>query len=105
LYALAPNLALAALALVGVGAAYIGMLSGLITVVQLRAPEVLRARILSLFMVALGVVYPLGAIVQGKVGDLVGLRTVTFAAALLFAAFVALLLGRRPDLSRSLDVP
>jgi MFS family permease len=105
LYAVAPNIVLAALALMLVGAAYIGTLSGLMTVVQLRAPEALRARILSLFMVALGVVYPLGAILQGKLGDLVGLRTVTASAAVLFAAFVALFLGRRADLRLSLDEP
>ena len=105
LYAMAPNIVLAILALVAVGAAYIGVLSGLITVVQLRAPEVLRARILSLFMVALGVVYPLGAILQGKLGDLVSLRVVTATAALLYAAFVALFLGRRADRRLSLDEP
>jgi MFS family permease len=105
LYALAPNIVLAALALVAVGAAYIGVLSGLMTVVQLRAPDALRARILSLFMVALGTVYPIGAILQGAIGDQVGLRVVTAAAAVVFAAFVAAVLGRRAELRASLDEP
>src|SRR5207302_3216449 len=74
LYATAPSLWTAAAALVAVGAAYIGVLSGLMTVVQLRAPDHLRARILSLYMVALGVVYPIGAVIQGKLGDEFGLR-------------------------------
>src|SRR5205085_2541453 len=74
LYATAPSLWTAATALVAVGAAYIGVLSGLMTVVQLRAPDHLRARILSLYMVALGVVYPIGAVIQGKLGDEFGLR-------------------------------
>ena len=64
-----------------VGAAYVGVLSGLGTVVQLRAPEALRARVLSLYMVALGTVYPLGAVLQGALGDRVGLRAVTAGGA------------------------
>ena len=93
LYAAAPSLWTAAAALVAVGAAYIGVLSGLMTVVQLRAPNALRARILSVYMVALGVVYPIGAVIQGKLGDEFGLRTVVILAALLFAGVIALLLG------------
>jgi MFS family permease len=104
-YAGAPTLALAAVALALVGAGYIGILSGLSTVVQLRAPGHLRARIVSLYMVALGTVYPLGAVIQGSLGDRLGLRAVTAGAAL---AFLALVVGAglsRPDLARSLDDP
>ncbi|MDQ6928588.1 MAG: MFS transporter, partial [Actinomycetota bacterium] len=50
-YALAPNLVVATVALAFVGAGYIGVLSGLSTVVQLRAPNMFRARILSFYMV------------------------------------------------------
>ena len=93
LYAAAPSLWTAAAALVAVGAAYIGVLSGLMTVVQLRAPDYLRARILSLYMVALGVVYPIGAVIQGKLGDEFGLRGVVIAAAALFAGIMVVILG------------
>src|SRR5205085_3331628 len=55
-YAAAPNLVVGTVALIAVGMAYVGVLSGLGTVVQLRAPSELRARILSLYMVALGVI-------------------------------------------------
>jgi MFS family permease len=95
LYYAAPGLWTAALALVAVGAAYIGVLSGLMTVVQLRASEGLRARILSLYMVSLGVVYPIGAVIQGHLGDEFGLREVAIAAAALFAAAMVLVLGTR----------
>ncbi len=105
LYALAPSLPLATLALAGVGAGYIGILSGLGTVVQLRAPASLRARILSLYMVALGVVYPIGAVLQGALGDRFGLRRVTFAGAGLFLAVVLVARAVRPDLAAALDDP
>ena len=97
LYAAAPSLWTAAAALVAVGAAYIGVLSGLMTVVQLRAPDYLRARILSLYMVSLGVIYPIGAIIQGKLGDEFGLRGVVIAAAALFAGVIVLVLGTRSE--------
>ena len=97
LYAVAPNFAAVTVALVLVGAAYIGVLSGLMTVVQLRAPEALRARILSLYFVALGSVYPVAAVIQGKLGDAVGLRHVTAVAAVLLAIACTALLARRPE--------
>jgi MFS family permease len=97
LYAAAPSLWTAAAALIAVGAAYIGVLSGLMTVVQLRAPENMRARILSIYMVALGVVYPIGAVIQGKLGDEFGLRSVVIACAALFAGIMAVILGTRTE--------
>ena len=65
--------------------------------VQLRAPEALRARILSLYFVALGSVYPVAAVIQGKLGDAVGLRHVTAVAAVLLAIACTALLARRPE--------
>jgi MFS family permease len=97
LYAATPSLWTAAAALVAVGAAYIGVLSGLMTVVQLRAPDALRARILSLYMVSLGVVYPIGAVIQGKLGDELGLRAVMAGAAVLFIGILAVILGTRRE--------
>jgi MFS family permease len=102
-YAAAPNLAVAAAVLVAVGAGYVGLLSGLGTVVQLRAPAALRARILSLYMVALGTVYPLGAVIQGAIGDRVGLRAVTAGGAAVFLVVIVVAGVTRPDLVASLD--
>jgi MFS family permease len=105
LYGLAPSLPLAAVALLGVGAAYIGVLAGLNTVVQLRAPEALRGRVLSLYMLALGVIYPIGAIVQGAVADHLGLRSVVIGTAVLLLAVLLAFYIRRPQLAESLDDP
>ena len=102
-YAAAPSLAVAAVVLVAVGAGYVNVLSGLGTVVQLRAPESLRARILSLFMVALGTVYPLGAVLQGALGDRLGLRAVTAGGAVLYLVVLVTAGLSRPDLTATLD--
>jgi MFS family permease len=102
-YAAAPSLAVATVVLVAVGACYVNVLSGLGTVVQLRAPEVLRARILSLYMVALGTVYPLGAVLQGALGDRWGLRAVTAAGAAIYLVVLVAAGVARPDLVAALD--
>jgi MFS family permease len=102
-YAAAPTLAVATVVLVAVGAGYVGVLSGLGTVVQLRAPEVLRARILSLYMVALGTVYPLGAVLHGALGDRLGLRTVTAAGAAVYLLVLVAAGVARPNWVASLD--
>ena len=80
LYGFAPSLALAIPALFVVGFVYIGVLSGLSTVVQLRAPTALRGRVLSLYLVALGVSYPIGSLMQGPLADSLGLAWTTAGA-------------------------
>jgi MFS family permease len=102
-YGVTPNVVSAVVALTLVGALYIGLLSGLSTVVQLRAPEAYRGRVLSLYMVALGVLYPIGALVQGAVADVVGLPATTAGFALALVVVVALLAGLRPGFLRALD--
>jgi MFS family permease len=95
-YDQSPNLATAAVMLTIVGAVYIGVLSGLSTVVQLQAPEEYRGRILSLYFVALGVLYPLGSLAQGPVADAVGLPLTTSVAALALLAVLGGLRVLRP---------
>ena len=79
-YANAPNTALAVVALASTGMLYIGILSGANVVVQLWAPAELRGRILSLYLVALGSVYPIGGLVQGWIADDIGLPLTTTAS-------------------------
>jgi len=104
-YAVAPTLALAVPAFVAVGAAYICVLSGLNTVVQLRAPVEARGRILSIYMMALGLVYPLGAVLQGWLAVGHGVRAVTVAGAVALLALATLAAAARPSIFTNLGDP
>lgn len=105
LYALAPSLWWSAAALLAVGFGYIGVLSGLNTVVQLRAPGSARGRVLSLFMLSLGTIYPLGSVLQGALGGRLGVRTVTLVGGALLAAVLVALALARPGVFRGLGDP
>ncbi len=89
-------------ALFVVGAIYIGVLSGLSTVVQLHAPQAYRGRVLSFFLVALGVAYPIGSLIQGPVIDRVGVGWTTAAAAMLLSLIMALVALTRPGVVRAI---
>ena len=91
-----------AVALFAVGLVYIGVLSGLSTVVQLRAPQAYRGRVLSLYLVALGVAYPVGALLQGPVVDRIGIGWTTTGTALLLSLVMAVVAARRPGVRRAL---
>jgi MFS family permease len=96
-YGLGPDLWVGAVALLLVGAAYIGVLAGCNTIVQLYAPTALRGRILGIYMMALGILYPIGALAQGAIADVFGIRAVTVGgAAVLFALLVTVLRRRIP---------
>jgi MFS family permease len=102
-YGLAPTPATATVALALVGATYICVFSGIGAVVQMRAPAELRARVVSLYFLALGVAYPLGSSIQGPIADRVGLPEVTAGAALVLLAAVLLLRTCRPGFLAALD--
>ena len=53
---------------------YLGALSSFTTIAQLRVPAEIRGRVLAVFTVILGSLYPLGSVVQGKLADHIGLR-------------------------------
>lgn len=90
-YAGANTTVLAAAAIAVLGGVYIGLLSGLNTVVQLQAPVEYRGRVLSLFFVALGVTYPIGTLVQGAIAGWFGLGpTTAVGAALMLLALAGL---------------
>ena len=73
--------------------------------VQLRAPEAARGRILSIYMMALGLIYPLGAVVQGWLADSHGVRSVTVVAALVLLALLVLAAVARPTFFTNLGDP
>ncbi len=105
LYGLAPTLWLSALSFLAVGAGYIAVLSGLNTVVQLRAPADVRGRVLSIYMMGLGIVYPIGAVAQGAIADHVGVRTVTVVGAVVLAGVLGLAMVVRPGVFAALGDP
>jgi MFS family permease len=82
-YALAPDLALSLVALVFVGGAYVGTLTGLNTSVQVHAPRAERSRILALYNLSLSIFYPLGALVQADLAKHFGVRQVSIISAVL----------------------
>ena len=88
-----------------VGASYIGVLSGLNTVVQLRAPDYARGRVLGLYMMALGTIYPIGAIIEGAIGDSVGVKAVTVTSGIVLLVAMMAIAVARPTLMRALDDP
>ncbi|WP_421117855.1 MFS transporter [Aquihabitans daechungensis] len=105
LYGLAPTAAAATVALVGVGGTYMFVFSGIGTVVQLRAPAELRARVLSFYFLALGVLYPIGAVIQGPIADHIGLGEMTVLSGVALVSVVGLLRVIRPERIAALDDP
>jgi MFS family permease len=99
LYALAPTVWTAAVAIGVVGFLYLAMLSGLGAVAQTRTPRHLRGRVVSLFFATLGLSYPVGLTIQGWLGDRIGLRA-TAAGAAVIGGIVALAIHlARPQLT------
>jgi MFS family permease len=92
----------AAVAIFAVGLVYIGVLSGLSTVVQLHAPQAYRGRVLSFFLVALGVAYPIGSLAQGPVIDRIGTGWTTAGAAALLSLVMAVTAIWRPAIVRAI---
>jgi MFS family permease len=103
LYAAAPTGELAVAALVLVGATYICVFSGLGAVVQLRAPAAMRARMVSIYFLALGVLYPIGATIQGPIADRIGLGQMTAIGAGTLLVIFLLLRALRPHRLAALD--
>jgi MFS family permease len=103
LYGLAPTFPLAVAAIAVLGFVYLAELSGTSTVCQLRAPRELRARIASLFMLGVGGGHALGLVVQGWLGDRVGLPKVTAATGLVLLGIVVLVRLTRPDLLEAME--
>ena len=103
LYGLAPTFELAVVAIALLGFVYLAVLSGTSTVCQLRAPRELRARIASLFMLGVGGGHAVGLVVQGWLGDRVGLPAVTAVTGLLLAGIVVAVRLARPDLLEAME--
>jgi MFS family permease len=105
LYGLSTTLVWATVSLFAVGLVYIGVLSSLSTTVQLSAPNEYRGRILSIYLVALGVAYPIGSLLQGPLADRIGLGWTTCGTALALVVVMASVLVIRPGALRALTEP
>jgi predicted MFS family arabinose efflux permease len=101
-YAVAPVLPLAIVAIFVVGFLYLGSLSSFTTIAQLRAPAALRGRVVSVLMMLIGALYPIGSVVQGAIADQVGLRATSAGAAILLAALLLLWRLLRPQAAEAL---
>lgn len=88
LYWLSPSFIFAGIALFLLGGAYLLTVTGLHTVVQVRAPRRLQARVSSMFTVFLGVGYAIGVLAQGWAGDVFGSRVVAASSSVLCAAII-----------------
>ena len=104
-YAYAPDLAWSGLALFFVGALYLGALSTFSTIAQLRAPAAIRGRVLAVNTMILGSLYPLGAVLQGRIADAIGLRRTTLGAAAIMAVVLVGARLLRPGITDALDTP
>lgn len=90
LYAFAPSVWLAAVALAFVGLCYGYAFTTFASTAQRAAPDHLRGRVLAVNTFVLGFVYPMGSLAQGALADALpgsaGLRWVTASAATLLGA-------------------
>jgi MFS family permease len=105
LYGASPTAWAATAALALVGCTYMFAFSGLGTVVQLRAPADLRARVLSIYFLALGTLYPLGAALQGPIADRIGIGVLTAASGVALLVGALALAALRPALVRAMADP
>jgi len=92
-------------ALFAVGAIYISVLSGLSAVVQFHAPSAYRGRVLSFYLVALGVAYPVGSLLQGPVVDRIGIGWTTTGTAVLLWLVLGAAALTLPAARRALLLP
>jgi predicted MFS family arabinose efflux permease len=94
-FAMAPAWTTGLALLVLVGVCSMAMFSMSLSLLQLTAPDALRGRIISIYMVALRSGWPLGALVAGLVADVAGAANVMVVNGLLLVAMGTLFLARR----------
>ena len=91
LYAIAPELWVAAIGLGVVGLLYGYAFTSFAGVAQQSAPDEMRGRVLAVNSFVLGLLYPIGTLLQGALADAAGLRWVTAASGLTLLAVTIVL--------------
>ncbi|HLF41861.1 MAG TPA: MFS transporter [Acidimicrobiia bacterium] len=91
---------LAAMFLIGLG--YLVIVSALNTSIQETVDPGFRGRVMAIYGMSFTGAFPVGALLQGFLTDVIGVRPVVTAAGLLLVGYAAFL-SWRPALARSLD--
>ena len=101
-FGLSPNWPVGLLALFGVGAGFLAVISTTNTAVQMIVADEMRGRVMSIRVMGFTLSYPIGSLIQGALADAIGPRvTVAGAGTILLA--VALYLASKPKLLAALD--
>ncbi len=91
-YGLAPRLWLAAPLLMVIGLCYGYAFTSFASVTQQSAPDEMRGRVLAVNFLVLGVLFPVGTLIQGQIADAIGLRWTTAGSGLVLAVGLAAML-------------
>jgi predicted MFS family arabinose efflux permease len=103
-FGLAPIYALGLLCVLVAGSAAVGSGTQLLTVVQLQVADDYRGRVLGVYSMAFTASYPIGALVQGKLADVIGPRANELVMGSILLAIAAVLAVRRGSLD-ALNAP
>ncbi|CAN5558063.1 N/A [soil metagenome] len=95
LYGIAPRLWVAAITLVMIGLVYGYTFTSFASVSQQTAPDELRGRVLAVNTFVLGLMFPLGSLLQGQLADRAGLRWVTVGSGTVLFAIVGVIRFKR----------
>lgn len=90
-YGLAPSLWFAAPALTAVGVSYGYAFTSMMGIAQHTAPDEMRGRVLAVNSFVLGLLYPVGTLVQGAIADVTSLRAVTVGSGVSLAIALGML--------------
>lgn len=85
-YGLAPFLWLAAPALTVIGLCYGYAFTSFASITQQSAPDEMRGRVLAVNFMVLGILFPVGTLIQGQIADAIGLRWTTAGSGVVLAA-------------------
>lgn len=90
LYGAAPTLWLAAIAIVLLGVIYGYSFTSFMGVAQQSAPDELRGRVLAVNSFVLGIMFPIGTLLQGQLADRFGLRWITAGSGVVLLAVLGM---------------
>jgi MFS family permease len=90
-YAVAPRVWLSAVTLVLIGLCYGYAFTSFASITQQAAPDAMRGRVLAVHFMVLGIMFPVGALIQGQIADVIGLRWTTAGSGVVLAIGLAVM--------------